>query len=134
MNEFKLGVERLPGTIKAGAVQLAGEGNGDIYLRGLLLESTLLVPTLPFKAGDRVIFIQENESPIDLDLTELVDSTGSYKQFSFNTKRSTAEKLAIQEAEERQKKINEAERKKKLEAEGEGESEGDGFDSVWTQL
>jgi hypothetical protein len=129
-NEFKLGVERLAGIIKAGAVQLAGEGETTIYLRGLLLESTLLVPILPFRTGDRVSFIQENEPPIDLDLTDLVDSTGSYKQFSFTTKRSTAEKLAALKAAEKQTKIVEIEKKNKIDR----EAESDGFDSVWTQL
>jgi hypothetical protein len=125
--QLKLGVERLPGTVHAGAIHMTVTDNTVIHLRGLLLETTILVPILPFKTGDHVQFIQDNAPPINLELTELIDSTGSYKQFSFTTTRTIEEKSVVLAAVELQKKkINENE--------GEGDGDGDGFDSLWKQL
>jgi len=132
--QLKIGVERLPGTVHAGAVHMTATGNTVIHLRGLLLETTVLVPILPFRTGDHVQFMQDNAPPVNLELTELVDSTGSYKQFSFTTKRTVEEKSGVLAAVELQKKKEAAEKKKMNENEGEGDGDEDGFDSLWKQL
>jgi len=94
---LRLGVERLSSVAKAGAVQLIKnkQAVGD-YVRCLLLESSLLVPTLPFKAGDRVYLLEsELEEPKEYLLSELVDATGGYKRFQFVRKKTSLDNVPL---------------------------------------
>jgi hypothetical protein len=98
-NEFWLDVEpfnkvdeenTLYYTPKAGSVQIIKEGHPVGYsLRCLLWETHILLPTIPFKTGNQVmVFTDNNTTPIELELTELVDVTGSYKRFKFTSKQT----------------------------------------------
>lgn len=85
-NAYQLGLERLGKFAKAGAAQLLKEGRPAGYsLRCLLFDSTILLPTLPFKKGSQasIVMGSESKSADILELSELIDSTGSYKYFRF---------------------------------------------------
>jgi cyclic-di-GMP-binding protein len=93
---LRLGVERLSSVTKAAALQLIKNKKavGD-YVRCLLLESSLLVPTLPFKTGDRVHLLEsELEEPKEYLLSELLDATGGYKRFQFVHKKTSPDNHA----------------------------------------
>ncbi len=127
-NEFRIGVEILTKSAIPSAIQLVEEGKAaGINLRCLLLESSLIVPTLPFKSGNRVYVTPEHETTKDFELTELLDATGSYKQFGFTIRRSSAEKGAAL--------VSKAEQTPAAELNpSETQSNDDGFDSVWSHL
>ncbi len=98
---LRLGVERLSSVAKAGALQLIKNQKvvGD-YVRCLLLDSSLLVPTLPFKKGDRVNLLEsELEKPKEYLLSELVDATGGYKCFQFVHKKTSLDNAALNKRE-----------------------------------
>ncbi len=89
-NVLRLGIERLSAGSKAAAIQLIKNKKtvGD-YVRCLILDSTLLVPVLPFKKEDLVNLIEnELEEPNEYVLNELVDATGGYKRFQFAPKQN----------------------------------------------
>lgn len=91
--DFKIGVERLSKTAKAAAAQLIKDGKPSGYIaRCLILESTLLVPTFPFKTGNHVILISDNNTLLEVELTQLVDSTGVYSQFQYIAKHGPSDK------------------------------------------
>lgn len=129
--EFRMGIEIVAKSAKAGTVQLVEEGKtSGISLRCLFLESSVLVPILPFKTGHRIAFItDDNPTPAEFELDELIDSTGSYKEFSFKAKHSLAEKEALM----LQKAAEEA-AAQKTEETPKNPEEGEGFDSVWSHL
>jgi len=84
---FKIGVERLSKTATAAAVQLIKDGKPSGYCaRCFILESTLLVPSFPFKTGSHVILVSDNNPTLEVELRQLTDSTGVYKQFRYVAK------------------------------------------------
>ncbi len=128
LSEFHLGVERLGTTAKAGGAQLLKEGKpAGYYLRCLLLEASILVPTLPFKSGSQIMVLQdESNAPIELELTQLVDATGSYKRFQFLSKRAPLTEAPSPPLE---KPVIETKAEPKKE-----NKDKDKFDSVWGNL
>ncbi len=131
-NICKVGVERLAISAKAGAVQLIKEGQpAGYYLRCLLLGPTLLVPTLPFKSGSQVGVLIGNDS-LSLELSKLVDATGSYKQFAYIRKQSSLQNeqpIDVKPTAIAPKIANAS-----IESENKTESEEDQFGSVWSNL
>lgn len=93
-NELRMGVESLAKNAKAGSAQLIKNGiPAGYYLRCLLLGSTILVPILPFKSGSQISILLDDETTLmEVDVTQLVDSSGSYKRFKFNKKETTIQK------------------------------------------
>lgn len=91
--DFKIGVERLSKTAKAAAAQLIKDGKPSGYVaRCLILESTLLVPAFPFKTGNHVVLISDNNQLQEVELMQLVDSTGVYSQFQYIAKHGSGDK------------------------------------------
>lgn len=91
--DFKIGVERLSKTAKAAAVQMIKDGKPSGYVaRCLILEATLLVPAFPFKTGNRVILISDNNQLQEVELMQLVDSTSVYNQFQYIAKHGLGDK------------------------------------------
>jgi hypothetical protein len=87
---FKIGIERLSKHAEAAAVQLMKDGQPSGYLaRCLILESTLLTPAFPFKTGHHVIIISDKKPALEVELTQLVDSTSVYNQFHYTTHSAT---------------------------------------------
>ncbi len=131
-NEFRIGIERLSKTCKAGAAETMDDGKPSGYkLRCLLLESTLLVPILPFKSKTRILFTQPDDSlSIEIDLIDLVDSTGSYQQFSFNSKHLLKGSIPLSTTEPEPIPTSEIEQKKL----GDDDESSEGFDSIWKNL
>jgi len=85
--DFKIGLERLSKNAIAAAAQLIKDGKASGYCaRCLILESTLLVPAFPFKAGSHIILISDNNPRQEVELTKLIDSTGTYNQFQYNVR------------------------------------------------
>ncbi len=133
-NEFRLGVERLSKGIKgeAGAAQLIKEGNPvGYYLRCLLLGTSIIVPTLPFKKGSQVVVsLGNNTDPLELELAELTDVTGSYKRFEFNSKQKSVEKNAL---ETKAPSVVQKEVEPPKEQVAQNKSDNT-FDSIWSNL
>jgi hypothetical protein len=127
--DFKIGVERLSKTATAAAAQLIKEGKPSGYCaRCLILESSLLVPTFPFKTGSHIILVSDNNPMLEVELTKLIDSTGAYNQFQyasknaptntlFSTLRSTPQTVPSPSAHQKGSEKND-----------------DIFDSVWSNL
>ncbi|MBP9764112.1 MAG: hypothetical protein KBD03_02215 [Gammaproteobacteria bacterium] len=85
--DFKIGVERLSKTATAAAAQLIKDGKPSGYCaRCLILESSLLLPAFPFKTGNRVILVSDNNPMLEVELTKCIDSTGVYNQFQYIAK------------------------------------------------
>lgn len=90
---LELGVQML----SPGAVAIAGRpekspANDEHYMRGLLLpevaslqqEATLLLPSPPFRAGATAVINCQGKN-IQVRLTKLVENTGSFAQFQFES-------------------------------------------------
>lgn len=124
--KLKMGLKKLGLSAKPTAVQVIKEGkNAGYYLRGLIFEPSILTPTLPFKINTQVSIVEsENTPPYTVTLTELLDSTGSYKQFKYT---SSSTHGGNEPPPLPKEKLN-APPKKKPEA---GE---EGFDSIWSNL
>lgn len=125
--QFKLGVERLAKTAKAAAAQLIKEGQpAGYFLRCLMLESSILLPTLPFKSGSHVSVLQGNTAvTFEIDLTKLIDSTGSYKRFEFLLKTEEVKTSTPSANDTPSLPTNASVEEKK---------EDDAFDSIWKDL
>lgn len=91
--DFKIGMERLSKTAKPAAAQLIKDGKPSGYVaRCFILENSLLVPAFPFKSGNRVILISDNNVLLEVELTQLIDSTGVYNQFKYIAKNGATDK------------------------------------------
>jgi len=133
-NELKVGVDCLAKTAKAGAAQLIKNNvPAGYYLRCLIVNSTVLVPILPFKSGSKINIVLNgngDSNQMDVELTELVDSTGSYKQFNFITKEDAATKTPPPSTPSPQEKPP----TKEEPPTDQGPANPDGFDSIWSNL
>lgn len=90
---LELGVQMLsPGAVAVAARMDARNSRDDDYTRGLLLpeiasiqqRATLLLPSPPFKVGDTAITNCHGKD-VRVKLTELVENTGSFAQFQFES-------------------------------------------------
>jgi hypothetical protein len=91
---LELGVQMLsPGTVAIAArADSNHHGKDEDYTRGLLLpeiasiqqRATLLLPCPPFKVGDTAIANCQGKE-VRVKLTELVENTGSFAQFQFES-------------------------------------------------
>ncbi len=130
---LRLGVERLSSVTKACAVQLikSQKAVGD-YVRCLLLESSLLVPTLPFKKGDHVNLLEsELEKPKEYLLSELVDATGGYKRFQFIHKKTVLDNVPINKVEAPKPPSNPVQATPPASS---NTDKKDPFDDIWSHL
>ncbi len=90
---LELGVQMLsPGAVAiAGRPERDGSSESRDFTRGLLLpeiaiiqqRATLLLPSPPFKVGDTAI-VNCHGKNVRVELTKLVENTGSFAQFQFN--------------------------------------------------
>jgi len=141
-NEFRIGLESLAKTTKAGSIQLLKEGKPAGYsLRCLLLESTLLTPILPFKSGSQAMVILQDDPhpPLELELTKLIDATGSYKQFQFVAKNAPIKEIHMPSSSPSNTLQNIDMPKKEgsipvTEKRKDEEKGKDKFDSIWSKL
>lgn len=87
---LELGVEMLsPGAVAVGT-KIHKIGGGTEYLRSLLLPAvkaigqpaTLLTPALPYHTGD-IVMVNSHGKEARVELTKLVENTGSFAQFQF---------------------------------------------------
>lgn len=126
-NEFRIGIARLSPNAKAGSIQLLKEGKpAGYYLRCLILESSFIVPILPFKSGSQVVVLQGNPAvSSEYELSQLIDSSSSYKQFQFaNSHASISATPAKTVAAATTSSTVEPEKERK----------NDQFDSIWSNL
>lgn len=87
---LELGVEMLsPGAVAVGT-KIHKLGGGSEYMRSLLLPAvktigqpaTLLTPALPYHVGD-IVMVNSHGKEARVELTKLVENTGSFAQFQF---------------------------------------------------
>ena len=130
--EFRIGIERLAKEAKAGGAQLIKEGQQAGYsLRCLLLGSSILLPTLPFKTGSLISVTQDNEAkPREFTLTQVIDATGSYKRFQFNEMKVVSEESSANTTTPTSPETTQPEPKKEVEK----PKPDDSFDSIWSNL
>jgi hypothetical protein len=90
---LELGVQMLsPGAVAVAARLDKGKAGSEEFTRGLLLpeiasiqqQSTLLLPSPPFRAGDTAVANCQGKL-VRLRLTKLVENTGSFAQFQFTS-------------------------------------------------
>lgn len=130
-----LGLERLSNQPKPGAIQLLEDKTpvGD-YMRCLILESSVLVPTLPFKNHDHVNLIESPTSnPQEYELKELLGITGGYKQFQLVQQKVKKEKEKKKESSELTNDTQNS-AQKPLHTPDTTEKKEDPFDNIWSQL
>lgn len=90
-DEFRIGIEKFSKAPRAGAAQLIKEGQpSGYYLRCLIFETSILTPTLPFKPGSQVSVLENGDNAVasEIELSKLLDSTGSFKRFEFTLKKA----------------------------------------------
>lgn len=132
-DKLKLGVQLLTEPVIAAGIQALKDGQpSGQYLRCLIVKNIIITAPIPFKTGNRVMIRrveQDSITTFEADLTKLVESTGSHKQFQFMDKEARIKIIAnptttptndtpAQTSEEATKTKN-------------GE---DPFDSLWNQL
>jgi hypothetical protein len=130
--EFRIGIELLAKAAKAGGAQLIKEGQQAGYsLRCLLLESSILLPTLPFKTGSLISVTQDKEAkPREFTLTQVIDATGSYKRFQFNETNVVSDESSENTSTPTSPEATQPESKKEVEK----PKADDSFDSIWSNL
>ncbi len=94
-----LGIQLLTPTAEAGGIKPASHPKQNNYQRSLLLPAldgigqpaTLVLPPVPYREGNKLLFqVAGRESPITL--TKMVENTGLFAQFQFNTLEPPAHK------------------------------------------
>lgn len=126
--EYSFGIDCLAKTAQAAGVQLIKEGQpAGYFLRCLIFDSNIVTPTLPFKSGSQVSITQKDMPNLqELELTELIDSTGSFKRFEFIKKQSAVDNALPPTSESTAQPTKEEKPKK---------TDGDSsFDSIWSDL
>jgi len=87
--KWNFGVDLIAAEAQAGSIQLIKEGQATgYYLRCIYIykegASLLLTPSVPFKVGSTIAIKYGNrETPLQTEITELVDITHNYKIFIF---------------------------------------------------
>lgn len=103
---LELGVEMLsPGAVAVGT-KIHKINGGSEYMRSLLLPAikaigqpaTLLTPALPYHVGD-IVMVNSHGKEARVELTKLVENTGSFAQFQFRPLDSQAKATTPQEEE-----------------------------------
>jgi hypothetical protein len=91
---LELGVQMLsPGAVAIAARVTRRGVRDDDFVRGLLLpeiasiqqQATMLLPSPPFRAGDNIIVDCQGKH-VRVELTKMVENTGSFAQFQFCSK------------------------------------------------
>lgn len=130
---LRLGVERVSMVAKAGAIQLLKNAQpvGD-YVRCLILESSLLVPTMPFKSRDRVYLLEsDREQPTEYALSNMVEATGGYKRFQCVHKRLPKDEAALASEMAAQESATAPKTDAPVQSTGDKQ---DPFDAIWSQI
>jgi hypothetical protein len=134
-DKLKLGVQLLTEPVTAAGIQALKDGQpSGQYLRCLIVKNIVITAPIPFKTGSRVMIRrveQDSITTFEADLTKLIESTGSHKQFQFLDKEARIKTIinptvvptngpsAVIEPEEETKTSKKGD---------------DPFDSLWNQL